>query len=72
MLKEMIIELYDYNYWANALILKQATRLSQDQFTKPTKYSAGSLRGTLVHTLYGHSPGDIDFIVYLRTKGTRD
>src|SRR5437899_6118084 len=43
--------LYDYNYWANARVLKATTRVSREQFTAPARLSHGSLRGTLVHVL---------------------
>ncbi len=43
--------LYDYNYWANHLILSKAAELSPGQLTQPTAFSWGDLRGTLIHTL---------------------
>lgn len=45
--------LIDYNYWANHKILEQATKVSAEDLTapQPKGFSAGSLRGTLVHTL---------------------
>jgi uncharacterized damage-inducible protein DinB len=43
--------LYDYNYWANGRILGAAARVSPEQFLAPARFSFGSLRATLVHTL---------------------
>lgn len=49
---ESIGLLFDYNYWANGLILDAAGRLTAEQYTAPVPgLSMGSLRGTLVHTL---------------------
>ena len=49
--RDHITMLYDYNYWANARVLKAATRVTREQFTAPARLSHGSLRGTLVHVL---------------------
>jgi uncharacterized damage-inducible protein DinB len=49
-LKDMQL-LFDYNYWANQLILAKAAELSPEQLTQPISFSWGSLQGTLVHTL---------------------
>ncbi|HEX9012356.1 MAG TPA: DinB family protein [Anaerolineaceae bacterium] len=43
--------LYDYNYWANALILRTAKAAGEKVFLAPAAVSYGSLRGTLVHIL---------------------
>lgn len=43
--------LYDYNYWANARLLKAATALPLEQLTAPARLSHRSLLGTLAHTL---------------------
>lgn len=48
---EELVTLYDYNYWANELILEAAGSLSPEQFTAPAQLSFGSVRGTLVHAL---------------------
>ncbi|MCB0214064.1 MAG: hypothetical protein KDJ52_32300 [Anaerolineae bacterium] len=51
-MKQTIIKLYQYNYWANHLILEKAAQVTENQFTAPSHCSsAGSLRGALVHTL---------------------
>ena len=48
-----IRELFDYNYWANHMLLDRAENVSAEQFTAPAPHSFGSLQGTLVHTLHG-------------------
>ena len=46
-----ILTLYDYNYWATALVLNTAAQLTPDQFTAPAGLSHGSVRGALTHIL---------------------
>jgi uncharacterized damage-inducible protein DinB len=46
-----MLTLYEYNYWANERILAAAARVSQEQFSVPSAFPFGSLRGTLLHTL---------------------
>jgi uncharacterized damage-inducible protein DinB len=43
--------LYEYNDWANKRILLMAEQVTVEQLSLPTRFSWGSLRGTLVHTL---------------------
>jgi uncharacterized damage-inducible protein DinB len=43
--------LFEYNYWANQLMLKTAAQLSPEQLTQPTDFPWGTLRDTLIHTL---------------------
>jgi uncharacterized damage-inducible protein DinB len=43
--------LFDYNYWANARILRVTREVTPEQFIVPNTSSYGSLRATLVHTL---------------------
>ncbi len=43
--------MFDYNYWANGLILSLAKKLSHEQLTQLNAFSYGSLLGTLAHTL---------------------
>lgn len=43
--------LFEYNFWANARILRAAEGLSEEQLLAPAPFPSGSLRGTLVHTL---------------------
>ena len=45
--------LFDYNDWANDLLLAKAAELPPELLTRPTSFSWGRLSGTLVHTLYG-------------------
>jgi uncharacterized damage-inducible protein DinB len=51
MKRDHITMLFDYNYWANARVLKAASRVTREQFTAPARLSHGSLRGTLAHVL---------------------
>ncbi len=44
--------LHEYSYWATNRILRTAANISDEQFTMPTRFPHGSLRGTLVHMLY--------------------
>jgi uncharacterized damage-inducible protein DinB len=53
MKQEDLLTLYDYNYWANDLILRTAAQLSPEQYTALVEVSHGSLRGTLVHQFGG-------------------
>jgi len=43
--------LFDYNDWANELMLSKAAELSPEQLTQPTSFSYGNLLETLIHTL---------------------
>ena len=43
--------MYEYNDWANHLILTKSAQVTPEQFVAPTTHSFGSLHGTLVHTL---------------------
>lgn len=64
--KSDMITLYKYNSWANARILDAASQVTNEQFLSAVPSSFGSLRATLVHTLFaewiwrkrweGHSP----------------
>jgi uncharacterized damage-inducible protein DinB len=62
--KQDIQMLYEYNRWANGRILGAATKISEAQFHGPTAFPHGSLRGTLVHTLFG------EWIWRLRWQGS--
>ena len=56
--------LYEYNSWANARILGAASRISEEQYVSPGAFPHGSLRGTLVHTLFA------EWVWRLRWQGT--
>ncbi len=45
--------LYGYNRWANRRLLRAAQLLKWQDFTKDLGASHGSIRGTLVHILWG-------------------
>lgn len=49
--KSDILTLFEYNYWANALVVSAAEKVTPEQFTAPFQLSHGSLRGALVHAL---------------------
>ena len=49
--KSEILTLYDYNYWANRLVLEATVEVSSEKFEAPAFTSHGSLRGTLAHIL---------------------
>jgi len=44
---------FRYNQWANARLLDAAARVKADDFTRELGASHGSLRGTLVHVVFG-------------------
>jgi uncharacterized damage-inducible protein DinB len=46
-----LLTLYDYNSWANGLILAAAEHVSQTQLLTSTSASFDTLLGTLVHTM---------------------
>src|SRR3990170_5743786 len=46
---ELIRALYDYNEWANNRLLKTASELSQDEFSRPQGASWGSVQANLAH-----------------------
>ncbi|GAB4475133.1 MAG: hypothetical protein Kow00124_15830 [Anaerolineae bacterium] len=43
--------LYDYNYWANARVIRAAGQVQPEQLTRRADVSHGSLLGSLVHVL---------------------
>lgn len=51
--KKAMLVLYQYNAWSNAKILDAASHVTQEQFVAPVPFPHGSLRGTLVHALFG-------------------
>lgn len=46
-----IRDLYQYNYWANRLLLATAEKVTPEQLNAPSSHSFSSLQGTLVHIL---------------------
>ena len=53
MTPEQVLELYDFNAWANQRIFDACAALTPEQFTKPLASSFPSVRGTLVHIVSG-------------------
>ncbi len=51
--KQCFLILFQYNAWSNAKILDAASNVTQEQFLAPVPFPHGSLRGTLVHALFG-------------------
>jgi uncharacterized damage-inducible protein DinB len=49
--KQDIQQLYQYNQWANAAVLKSVAPLSTEQFTRELGGSFPSMRGTLAHIM---------------------
>src|SRR5262245_6277782 len=52
MKQQVFLNLYQYNAWSNAKILDAASNLTQEEFLEPVSFPHGSLRGTLLHTLF--------------------
>jgi uncharacterized damage-inducible protein DinB len=52
MLKEYVVTLIDYNYWANGLILKYAERLKPNEYAQKNAYSHKPLQEILVHIMF--------------------
>jgi uncharacterized damage-inducible protein DinB len=51
MLKEYIVEMYDFNCWGNDLLLGKAAALTPEQFEQDTRFPIHSIKETMVHTL---------------------
>lgn len=51
MRKADLLELADFNYWANRRLLAACEGLTADQWTSTSTVGARTLRGTLVHAL---------------------
>ena len=62
--KQDVEYLYDYNRWANARVLDDASKLTPEQFTTDLRSSHRSVRDTLAHTLAA------EWIWLERWKGT--
>ncbi len=50
---EQLRSLVAYNRWANTLLLQSASALSAEELDRDLRASFGSLRGTLIHILWG-------------------
>ena len=50
-LKDYLIELYDYNYWANKRYLAVAETLDEEQFFRKQGHSWDSVQAVLVHMM---------------------
>ena len=53
MTPEQILELYDFNAWANQRAFEACAALTPEQFTRPIVSSFPSVRDTLVHIVGG-------------------
>ena len=50
MFADQIRRLFDYNYWANHLILEKIEKLGDAQLRAPSRFPRGSVWETLLHT----------------------
>jgi uncharacterized damage-inducible protein DinB len=50
-LKDYLVELYDYNYWANKRYLAVAEKLTEEQLFRKQGHSWDSVHATLVHMM---------------------
>ena len=62
--KQAIRVLFQYNAWSTIKILNAAYNVTQEEFLAPAPFPHGSLRGTLVHALFG------EWIWRMRWEGT--
>ncbi len=46
-----VLQMYEYNDWANERILEATAKVTPEQYAAPGSFPWGGLRGTLVHTL---------------------
>lgn len=46
-----IRDMFEYNYWANYLLLDKAAALTPEQFIAPSTHSFSTVQATLLHTL---------------------
>ncbi|MEX1071354.1 MAG: DinB family protein [Anaerolineales bacterium] len=52
MLADHIRKLFDYNYWANFLLMDKAAELDNEHFLAATRFPHGGLRDTFAHLLF--------------------
>jgi uncharacterized damage-inducible protein DinB len=50
-----ILQLMDFNYWANGLIMKYTEKCKTAEFTRDTPGSQNSLRDILCHIMFGEA-----------------
>ncbi len=51
MLKDYLLEMYEFNCWGNELLLGKAAALTPEQFEQDTRFPIHSVKETLVHML---------------------
>jgi len=51
MLKDFLLDLYDFTCWGRNLIVEQVAKLTPEQFVEETRFPIKSVKETLVHTL---------------------
>jgi uncharacterized damage-inducible protein DinB len=51
MLKDYLLEMYDFNCWGHELLLGKAAALTKEQFEQDTRFPIHSIKETMVHTL---------------------
>lgn len=51
MLKDFLLDLYDFTCWGRDLMLETASRLTPEQYAEETRFPIKSVKETLVHTL---------------------
>lgn len=50
-MKDLLLSMYDYNFWAHKHLWKSVMRLSEEQFQQDLGYSVGSIHMQVVHTM---------------------
>ncbi|MEX2143934.1 MAG: DinB family protein [Anaerolineales bacterium] len=51
MLKDRLLNLYEFNCWGRDLVISKAEALTPEQFDQETRFPLHTLKETLVHTL---------------------
>ncbi|HRN51764.1 MAG TPA: DinB family protein [Anaerolineales bacterium] len=51
MLKDLLLDLYDFTCWGRELMLEHAAKLTPEQYEEETRFPIKSVKETLVHTL---------------------
>lgn len=55
--------LFDYNYWAHRRVWDCVLTLTDEQFTRPSDYSIGSVHQQIVHTM------EVEALMFARANG---